>query len=388
MGTVRDVVVIGAGPAGLHVAYRLAAAGLDIVLLEAQARIGERAICSGVIGEEAFARFALPTRPVLTNIHCIEAISPGGRKLQHGTDTPLARVVNKGELNRALGERALATGVEIRLGRCVQSFEREREGVVARFCSAERGSEMLKARVAIIASGVNCSLNRDFGLARPREFLRAIQADVTLPNGNKSAPTRVYVGRCIAPGAFGWEIPLGNGHARVGLMSTRDPKPYFRALLSRIAPTVEASQLNICQKGIAQAPVGRCAADRILTVGEAAGHVKTSTGGGIYYGLLSAEFAAEVVLRAFQKREFTTHAFSDFERYWRTTFGKELLVGYLVRKLASYLRDSQIERIFEAAKASNLLVRLDGRLKFDWHHEALLATLRSLLALPGGLGDG
>jgi hypothetical protein len=36
--------------------------------------------------------------------------------------------------------------------------------------------------------------------------------------------------------------------------------------------------------------------------------------------------------------------------------------------------------------ATDLLARLNGRLKFDWHHHALLATLRALLTLPGGLG--
>ena len=56
----RDVAVIGAGPAGLYAAYRLASAGLGVTVLDAQERIGENAVCSGVIGEEAFVRFGLP----------------------------------------------------------------------------------------------------------------------------------------------------------------------------------------------------------------------------------------------------------------------------------------------------------------------------------------
>ena len=383
----RDVVVVGAGPAGLHIAYLLARGGLEVVLLEAQERIGEDTICSGVVGEEAFTRFALPTRSVLTSIHCIQAISPRGRILEHRTDTPLARVVEKGEFNRSLGERASAAGVEIRLGQRVERVERERHRVILHYRSRGEGGTRLKARVVVISTGVNCSLTRALGFARPSQILRAIQAEVPLPKGNKNGDnavlTRVYVGRSVAPGAFGWEIPLGNGHARIGLMTTCDPKPYFVSLLHQIIPTVDESQVKICQKPIAQAPVGRCATDRILAVGEAAGHVKTSTGGGIYYGLLSAEFAAEVILRAFQKGHFSAYAFADFERYWRTALGGELLVGYYARQLASCLSDSQIERIFEAANAGRLLARLDGRLKFDWHGRALLATLRSLLGLPG-----
>jgi len=71
----KDVVVIGAGPAGIHASFLLAQAGLDVVLFEAQSRVGERAICSGVVGDEAFGRFDLPTQPILSDIRCIPIVS-------------------------------------------------------------------------------------------------------------------------------------------------------------------------------------------------------------------------------------------------------------------------------------------------------------------------
>ena len=382
----EDVAVVGAGPAGMYAAYLLAKAGLKVVLLEAQTRIGERAICSGVLGEEAFSRFDLPSRAVLTKIDCIQAISPQGRVLEHRTETPLARVIDKGEFNRALGERALAEGVEICLGRKVDALEIGRQSVLVRFLSPEEGRKTLKARVAVIAMGVNCFLNRTLGLAQPRRVLHAMQAELTLPDKETAGPTKVYVGRSIAPGAFGWEIPLGNGRARVGLMTEHDPEPYFGDLLRRIAPTIAVSALNVGRKGIAQAADGPCVADRVVAVGEAAGHVKTTTGGGIYYGLLSAECAAAVIVRAHQKGDFSSRALSDFERYWRTAFGRELLVGYFARRLAARFSDDQIERLFENFRATDLLVKLNGRLKFDWHHRALMATLPRILALSGGVG--
>lgn len=378
--------MVGAGPAGLHVACRLAAAGLDVVLLEAQARIGEGAICSGVIGEEAFARFDLPTGPILTDIRCIQAISPGGQKLEHRSEAPMARVVDKTAFNRALGERALAAGAVIEVNRRVESIEPEKHSVILRFRSPWGEGGVLHARVAVIASGVNGSLNRVLGLARPRQFLRAMQSEVTLSQEGGLAPTKVYVGRSIAPGAFAWEIPLGQGRVRVGIMTTDDPRPYFEALLARVSPTLSGLRINARQKGIAQACVGRCTANRLLAVGEAAGHVKTSTGGGIYYGLLSAQYAVEAILQAFRKGDFTAPVLADFERYWRAAFGNELLVGYFARELAARFPDSVIERIFHLTRSRNILARLNGRLKFDWHYQALLATLRTLMFHPGGIG--
>jgi flavin-dependent dehydrogenase len=361
-------------------------AGLDVVLFEAQSRIGERAICSGVVGDEAFARFDLPKEPILSDIHCIQAISPGGKKLEHRTDAPLAQVIEKGEFNRALAQRAVKAGAHLQLGCWVNSLDVEKHSVEIRYRSANAQPASLRAQLAVITTGVNGSLNQALGLARPRQFLRAVQAEVSLPPNGHGNATRVFVGRGVAPGAFGWEIPLGNNRWRVGLMTEDNPDPYFVRLLQRIAPKTDVGTLRIDRKGIAQASVGRCVVERVIAAGEAAGHIKTTTGGGIYYGLLSAELVADVVIRAFRKRNFGAGTLGEFERYWRSTFGNELMVGYFARKLASQFTDRQIDSFFDAARATNLLVRLNGRLKFDWHHRALMATLRALLTLPGGMG--
>ncbi len=383
----KDVVVIGAGPAGIHAAFLLAKGGLDVVLFEAQSRVGERAVCSGVVGDEAFARFDLPRQPILSDIRCIQAISPGGKKLEHRTEAPLAQVIDKGEFNRALAQRAICSGAKLQLGCWVNSVEIEKHSVAIQYRSAEAGPASLRAQVAIITTGVNGSLNHALGLAHPRQFLRAVQTEMTLPPNGHGNATRVFVGQGVAPGAFGWEIPLGNNRWRVGLMTEENPDPYFDKLVKRVAPYTDISTLRIDRKGIAQAAVGRCVVERVIAAGEAAGHIKTTTGGGIYYGLLSAELVADVVIRAFRSKNFSIRTLGEFERYWRSTFGDELIVGYFARKLASHFTDGQIDRFFEAANATDLLIRLNGRLKFDWHHRALLATLRALLTLPGGLGD-
>ena len=269
----------------------------------------------------------------------------------------------------------------------MKSLEVQKHSVGINYRSTEAGPASLQAQVAIITTGVNGSLNQALGLAHPRQYLRAVQAEMTLPPNGHGNATRVFVGQGVAPGAFGWEIPLGNNRWRVGLMTEQNPDPYFAKLVRRVSPHADLSTLQIDRKGIAQASVGHCVADRVIAAGEAAGHIKTTTGGGIYYGLLSAELVADVVIRAFRSKNFSTRTLGEFERYWRSTFGNELMVGYFARKLASHFSDRQIDKFFDAANATNLLVRLNGRLKFDWHHRALLATLRALLTPPGGFGN-
>jgi geranylgeranyl reductase family protein len=380
----RDVAVIGAGPAGLYAAYRLASAGLGVTVLDAQEKVGENAVCSGVIGEEAFRRFGLPSRPVLNRICCLRAISPEGRSLEYRSPTPLARVVDKAEFNLDLAGLARAAGAELRSGRFVEAVAREEHGAILQSRSRFGEGERMGARVAVIASGVGGALNGALGLVNPREYLRAVQADIPLGKDGALNPTEIYVGKSVAPGAFGWKIPLGHGRVRVGLMSLEEPRPYFNALLRRVAPGLEKGEAKVRQKAIGQMPVGNCIAERVVAIGEAAAHVKTSTGGGIYFGLLSAEMAAEVILRAFQKGDFSVRTLGQFERYWRSAFGTELWAGYLARKVAGRLSDSLIERAFERAKGIELVGRLKGELNFDWHRSAILATLYGLFGPAAG----
>jgi len=381
----REVTVIGAGPAGLNAAYRLAVGGLDVAVLDAQERIGEEAICSGVIGEEGFAGLDLPARPVLNSVYAIRAISPAGRALEYRSSTPVARVVDKAEFIRDLANRARSAGAELFSGRSVNAIEREKEGLLLRFRSRQGAGGNVRARVAVVASGVTGSLNGTLGLVKPCEFLRAVQADIPLGKDGASNPTEVYVGRSVAPGAFGWKIPLGHGRVRVGLMCLEEPRPYFNALLHRVAPGLKKGEARIRQKAIGQMPAGTCVAERVLAIGEAAGHVKTSTGGGIYYGLLSSEMAADVILRAFHKGDFGVQTLGEFERYWRGAFGVELRTGYLARRFAARLSDGLIERAFERARGIDLPRRLDGNLKFDWHHKAILASIGCLFGPAEGV---
>jgi flavin-dependent dehydrogenase len=350
------------------------------MVLDAQERIGENTVCSGVIGEEAFVRFGLPSQSVLNRTCCIRAVSPAGRMLEYRSATPLARVVDKSEFNRGLANLAHSAGAELCLGRFVEAIDRERDAVLLQFRSRQQAAGKLRARVAVIASGVNGSLNGALGLVKPRELLRAIQADIPLGKDGISNPTEVYVGRSVAPGGFGWKIPLGHGRVRVGLMCVENPQPYFSALLQRVAPGLNRGEAKVRQKAIGQMPVGNCVAERMVAIGEAAAHVKTSTGGGIYFGLLSAEMAADVLLRAFRKGDFSVHTLGEFERFWRAAFGRELWTGYLARKLAGRLSDRLMERAFDRAKGIDLLSRLNGNLNFDWHHKAILAAIRGLCA--------
>lgn len=131
------------------------------------------------------------------------------------------------------------------------------------------------------------------------------------------------------------------------------------------------------RRGIAFGSIPRSYSDRIVVVGEAAGQIKTTTGGGIYYGLLGAEIASDIIRKAFKKGNFQAKTLSEYQRLWRKSLGRELVFGEYFHKFYSKLDDNSIDALFEAAEQDNFFSFVSENGKFDWHKNAVTRILRS-----------
>jgi digeranylgeranylglycerophospholipid reductase len=112
--TVRDVVIVGAGPAGLITARNLAAAGHDVVVLEEHADIGIPVHCTGLLGNDAFDELDLPRQATLTTAHEARFISADGNSVLIGAERVRASIVDRGAFDQMLADRARDAGAEIR----------------------------------------------------------------------------------------------------------------------------------------------------------------------------------------------------------------------------------------------------------------------------------
>src|SRR5258706_6353119 len=63
--------------------------------------------------------------------------------------------------------------------------------------------------------------------------------------------------------------------------------------------------------------IGRTYGDRLLAIGDAAGLVKPTTGGGIHYSIVSASIAADVAVEALANHPLHMTSLANYERRWR-----------------------------------------------------------------------
>lgn len=370
----RDVIVVGGGPAGLLAARDLAAAGLSAIVIEEHDRIGVPVHCTGVLGLDAFDELDLPRETVLHTIHAARFISADGSSLLIDHDRVRAAIVDRAAFDEALATSAAAAGAEIRTGCRVRQIDVTPDGVTV---STPDG--LLQARACVMACGANYRFNRRLGLGLPRLFAHSAQREVPFPETDH---VEVYLGRQIAAGGFGWLVPFRRGgqpYARVGVMCESRARAAFKTLSDRIGarfdmvPEWGEPRLKI----LPLAPVERTWSERVLAVGDAAGLVKATTGGGIFFGLLSGRIAADVLTSALAENCLTSTRLREYERRWRARLWPEMRAGLAFRTMAARLNDRAIDALVELARVDGLVPLLKQTADFNWHGAAARSLLRN-----------
>jgi digeranylgeranylglycerophospholipid reductase len=371
-----DVLVIGGGPSGLRLAGQLAAKGLDVRVLEKKAGIGQNVVCTGIVGREVFENFGLDAGSVIREIRDVRLVSPSGTVLTYRHPRPFACVVDREKFDAGIAASAVSAGGVLSLESRVDDLSVEPGGVHVTVRTNDCGEVRYSAAMAVIASGVDYGLQKKAGLGYPRDFLKGAQAELPLRENDL---TTIFVGRSVAPGAFAWSVPAGE-RARVGLLTKKDPKALFQKFLGTIGGSGNepSAEVQVRTKAVAQGLVARTTGDRVLSVGEAAGQIKTTTGGGISYGLLCADLAAETILRCFERSSFGAAALAGYEARWRKAIQREIVIGYHTRKMCSRLSDSQVESLFHLAQTDGIFPIIRETADFDWHSGLIFALLQRL----------
>lgn len=367
----HDAIVIGAGPTGCYTAYQLAEEGFDVLVLEKNGSFTYPPVCTGIIGIEAFERFNLPEDSILSSIRDILFFSPSELTLTFCPGPTQAFVVDRAKFDRGLRELALKTGASIRLGTSCRGIQIKDTYVEVGVSGTE---EKIKAKVVIIASGFDQRLSKNLGLGNIPDYIQGVQTEVKA-EGVKE--TRVYVGNNIAPGSFAWVVGLGNGRARIGLTTKHNASMFLRRFLENPVLRGEIKEKGaILYKLIPIGSLKRTYSDRMLVVGEAAGLVKTTTHGGIYYGLISSQLAVETLKESFRIGNFGSRIMKRYEGRWRERLGAEIKTGYRLRRFFSHLRDEQIDKLFKITMNNGVMDILHQKVRFDWHSNLILSLAK------------
>ena len=370
-----DAIVVGAGPAGLKAARQLATRRLRVAILEEHHVVGDPVHCTGVLAREAFDEFGLSSDSILNELTTARFISPSGQDIVYRTRVVEAVVVDRALFDRRLADDAVRAGAELVRGARVDAILPADDGVSI----ALAGQAPLRARSCVLACGGRYKLHRQLGLGVPSLLLHTAQRE--LP-ASTPGDVEVHFGSEVAPRGFAWVVPVwrdGRSYARIGVMAEGQAPRYFERLLDKVAsrwgierPLAGPPRLKI----LPLSRISRTYGDRFIAVGDAAGLVKPTTGGGIYYSLVSASIGAGVLAAALHDDDVSAIRLSDYERRWRARLETELDTQLSFRLLAQQMPDEDIEGLFTLARTDGVMPIVKRTASFNRHRKLIVALLK------------
>jgi geranylgeranyl reductase family protein len=374
----KDTVIIGAGPSGSRLAFRLAKLGYEVLVVERKATAGEEVCCTGIVSRQCLDDFALSSSLILRQASSAKFVPPSGTWLRLWRDSEVAYILDRPVLNLTLANQAQEAGADYIFATQVTDIKPEADCIkVKAIC---RGEEtVFEARTAVLATGFGSPLPGRLGLGNIRDLIIGAQAKVAISGVDE---VEVYFDQSLAAGGFAWLVPTTDDKGLAGLLTRHHAESYLNRLLSHLEAQGKIASTNAeaSYDAIPLRPLPRTCANRILVIGEAAGQVKPTTGGGIYYGLIGADIAAECLHQAFVTNDFSAAKLSSYDRLWRARLNRELRAGYWLLRFYRRLSNQHIERLFRIMSRNNVPQFVAGleTLPFDWHSTLIMKLLKHL----------
>ena len=377
-----DVIVVGAGPIGSFIASRLAELGYRVIVLEQKEGVGQNICCTGIISVECFSTFNLEAT-ILREMNSAKLFAPGGEFIKLERGIPQAYIIDRASLDKSLRERAQRHGASYLFSASAVSVVPETDCVSVTVDYRGR-QKTFTAKAVVLACGFGSGLPEKLGLGKIANFAVGAQAKVDTIDIDE---IELYFDQNLFPGFFGWLVPTNHGRALAGLLVPNAPALYLRNFLDhlRAQSKIASTEVDMRFGTISLGTLPRTYSDRIIVVGDAAGQVKATTGGGIYYGLLSADIAVDCLHQAFLADDFSAAKLALYDKRWRAKLGRELQIGYWVRRFCEKLSNRRIDYLFRVAQDNGIpqLIAEWPDFSFDWHGPLIARVLKSLaLAAP------
>ena len=364
-----DISIIGAGPTGSLAAWDSLRNNIEVSIFEEHHEIGKPPHCSGLISLEGFRDLGVNLHRISRNlgyntIKRAKFVGPNYNSIEINRGAETLGVFDRIALDRYFARHAKESGCEYRLGSRVKQIKFD-GNYWSLHISSKKGDKVHRSKIVISAEGIHAKLTSSIGLPFPDKkwCFPAYQNELEKVQDLESDCVELFFGRKYAPGFFGWLIPINENAARLGVAvvpwykgKTRLYMKYFRKKHPLLCERLRKCKIVNSYGGFvpASGPVKKTYAENFMTVGDAAGQSKATTGGGIniggYCGRLAGLMARKIVSDGFP----ATIGCREYQRKWQTIFEPDLSLMKLFRRMMTPLPDKTWNSIIQIAKETDL----------------------------------
>lgn len=355
-----DLCIIGGSIAGNYLCHLLSKTNLKIVIIEEHKDVGLPLQCAGILSQKLSKLIDLPNNLILNRVKFAKIIGPSGSFIKlSGNEYPY--IVDRIGLDRLFYSRVIQDDkITYFFGEKFKSFKYIQHNH-QKLVLVETSNRKLKAHLLIGCDGPLSSVAKTLGIKNKN--LTAMQIRIK-EHFDENEAVMYFDQRWKE--LFGWIVPEGNSIFRIGIASSENTAKNFRLFLKRIKVNQEH---KINQQGglIPYGLMNKLAFDNILLLGDSAGQVKATTGGGIIMLLTAGKYAANCIKNCFKNNKFSRKQIKKYyEKPCKSQIGKELKIHYVIRSFLEKFTHKDFKKLFQIIKTSEIenLISIYGDMDF------------------------
>ena len=381
-----DVAVVGGGPCGSLAAFTAAKLGAEVAVCEEHKDIGVPTHCPGHVSVRGLRLLGLnlPQNIIENEIRGAIFYSSSGKEFTIRCASPVTVVVNRVLFDQYLSTIAAKAGVQYLLQSRAESILFGSGFARGVSIKKKEGTDSLESRVVIDAEGCSYLLLKRAGLRTLNRTMvvRGVYAEVDSVEDVDRDRVEVYLGRKYAPGFFAWIIPRKDASAKIGLATCMgNPREYLNHFMLRhpIA-SKKLGKSKIMKQSIHPISLGgavpKTYSNGLLAVGDAASHVKPTTGGGLVFGLLCSKLAGEVAYESVKNNDFSESFLSQYQTKWKKQIGFDLEAARRLRLMLNRIPDDKMDSIVYLSRRFGLDKALEEAGDLDFEGKSLIHMTR------------
>src|SRR5258706_8996154 len=294
-----DVIVVGAGLAGLQTARLLAEQGFRILLVDRKSALDESIHTTGIFVRRTLEDFDFPEDCLGPPVRHVTLYSPARWTMDLVSTHDEFRVGRMGKLYQRFLQNAVRAGVDwAPVTRYLGHICRDDEMIV-RLLRQGRSRDV-RTRFIIGGDGANSRVATSLGLEVNREWIVGVEEVLTGVPLDGAPRFHCFLDPRLAPGYLAWLVHDGEDvHLGVGGYPARfDPMKALGEFRESLKGIVDLRTARLVERRGGRIPVGgvlrRLANERGLLIGDAAGAVSPLTAGGLDPCMRLSTFAARV----------------------------------------------------------------------------------------------
>ncbi|MEM1575145.1 MAG: NAD(P)/FAD-dependent oxidoreductase [Nitrososphaerota archaeon] len=365
-----DIVIIGAGPAGLTAARKASEGGAKTLIVEKEKRLGEKP-CAEAVSFSTFetAEIKPSSNFIKQKINGAYIFAPNEDKkvvfsLKDiiGYSKEGGAIIDKPTFLEELASKTVKAGADFAICANAQDIRRNKDKIEI-LLSILGKKITISTKILIGCDGVNSIVAKKFFKRENYEVITCLQYRITNYENLENDKIYFYFGKEVAPLGYAWIFPKGENIANVGIgVRNANAKDYLDKFIENHKNFFSKSK--IIEIGAAPVPISgmieEIVSDNIMLCGDAAGQVIPVTGGGIHSSIAAGKIAGEIAAMSIEEKNYSKDFLKKYVEKYNIYWGERINKSLKVLRALEKLSDEELNMLADTLDGQDIVDLANG----------------------------